>query len=159
MNQLSYTRQNSEQTLAQGLDEFYLANPHFNQRADASEIATFMKNHDTIHVVFGLTTAINDEMLADFSAMFCSDIGAMKYMSNFKLLINDNDLLEGIKNDPEIKRLGWLKTGWSLARTLPKVAALFFKGRRMKIKWQWSDHQDWQNKSLKEIRNRFDILV
>ena len=159
MERLSYTEQGSTETLRQGLEEFYRANPHFTQREGDSETDIFMRNHDRLHVVFGLTTRFDDEMLADFSAMFCSDVGIRNYLSYLKPLLADGDVLQGIKDDPKLKQSGWLEIGGQIVKALPKVLSLYRMGRKMPKKWPWTQNEAYQDRMLKDIRAEFAIKL
>ncbi|HLK26181.1 MAG TPA: hypothetical protein VKT30_16110, partial [Caulobacteraceae bacterium] len=62
-----YQAQDSQQTLAEGLAEYYAANGA-RVAAPASlpaESRALFRNHDVCHVVFGLDTTLEDEGMAD----------------------------------------------------------------------------------------------
>ena len=63
-------RQNCSLTLKKGLNEFYSTNPQLNLKFNNSEASDLIKQHDAIHVVFGCTTELKDEVLADFWTVF-----------------------------------------------------------------------------------------
>ncbi len=157
MATIDYMEQNCSLSLLEGLDEFYQVNPQLTRRTGTGVMDSFMTNHDTVHVVFGLSTDIEDEMLADCAAFFCCDIGVRRYVSYLKPIYEDDTLLSEVMNDEKIKKSGAFGLIWKLVKTLPKVVRLFWYSRKMKQKWPWDGHQDLGGLSLAEIRQNFRI--
>ena len=62
----NYQKQNSEQTLREGLEEFYSINTQFRDLAEKDNPnAHIFKEHDYTHVLFGLGTSIEEESVLD----------------------------------------------------------------------------------------------
>ena len=62
----NFQKQNSEQTLREGLEEFYSINTQFRDLAEKDNPnAHIFKEHDYTHVLFGLGTSIEEESVLD----------------------------------------------------------------------------------------------
>jgi hypothetical protein len=60
-----FQHQESEQTLAQGIQEYFSANPGLAQaRRMSPEAQEFFRCHDVVHVAFGCVVALDDEAAA-----------------------------------------------------------------------------------------------
>ena len=58
---LNFQKQDSKQTLKEGLEEFYSINPQFKELLEKdSPNAKVFKEHDYTHVLFGLGTSIEE---------------------------------------------------------------------------------------------------
>lgn len=61
----AYEVQDSPQTLAAGITEYYAANPGLaDGRSGSPEARQFFRCHDAVHVVFGCGVALDDEAVA-----------------------------------------------------------------------------------------------
>ena len=61
-----FQKQDSRQTLKEGLEEFYSINSQFKELVEKnSPNARVFKEHDYTHVLFGLGTSIEEESLLD----------------------------------------------------------------------------------------------
>jgi hypothetical protein len=80
---LAFQCQDSRQTLAEGLDEYYRANAGRVKRpADLpADSAALFRSHDMCHVIFGLSTAPDDEALVDTRTMLSCDVGVARYLA------------------------------------------------------------------------------
>ena len=68
---LNFQKQDSTQTLEEGLQEFYSINPKFKELLEKdSPNAKVFKEHDYTHVLFGLGTSIEEESLLDTYAIW-----------------------------------------------------------------------------------------
>ena len=58
----NFQKQNSTQTLQEGLEEFYSINTEFRQLSEKTDNpnAKIFKEHDYTHVLFGLGTSIEE---------------------------------------------------------------------------------------------------
>ena len=66
-----YEEQDSEQTLAEGLSEYYRENANLVPRSKLSaEANEFFRCHDTAHVVFGCDISLNDEAMVKIYSIF-----------------------------------------------------------------------------------------
>ena len=63
-----FERQDSRQTLEQGIAEYHAKNPGLAVCRDpSSEAAAFFRCHDAIHVVFGCGNGLEDEAVVKLS--------------------------------------------------------------------------------------------
>src|SRR5690348_6351783 len=75
-SRLDYQKPRSNQTLAEGLREYYARNQNLYE-ADALNATKrdLFVNHDVSHVVFGCDTTRDDEIVIDAWTIFGCDIG------------------------------------------------------------------------------------
>ena len=78
--ELSYLKQNCELTLNEGLKVHYSVNPTFKKNVE--NVPAFY-NHDIAHVLFGLSTAVEHESLADTRIIFGTNWGFQKYLNDY----------------------------------------------------------------------------
>jgi len=146
-----YQEQDSPQTLAEGLDEYYRVNRGIVQRPETlpPESVTLFRGHDTCHVVFGLDTTLGDETMVDTRTFLSSDVGWKKYLSYAK--------------DPTakavFKALGPWRTIWVTLRTIPRIVRAIGEAGRMKKKWPWAPPESFQARTLADLRREFGIKV
>ena len=78
---LGYQQQDSALTLAEGLEEYYIANVGTVTRPRdlPAESAGLFRSHDICHVIFGLDTRLSDEALADVRTLLSCDVGFRRY--------------------------------------------------------------------------------
>src|SRR5579872_961659 len=76
-----YRRQDSSQTLAEGLEEYYARNVGRVARPEtlAPGSAELFRSHDLCHVIFGLDTTLGDEGMADIRTLLSCDVGWRRY--------------------------------------------------------------------------------
>ena len=81
IHRFEYQRQDSAQTLAAGLNEYYRGHPCvIRPDAISPESAALFRRHDICHVIFGLDTTIVDEAMADLRTMLSTDVGVRRYV-------------------------------------------------------------------------------
>ena len=97
-------------TLAEGLAEFAASNPGLIPATDP-RLRELVRAHDSCHVLFGLTTSIEDETLTDAWTIFGSDVELRQYMEYLK--------------HPEffapLKDIGWGKATRQALRAVPRA--------------------------------------
>ena len=148
---LSYQVQDSRQTLAEGLEEYYSANVGVVSRPATlpPASAALFRSHDLCHVIFGLDTTLGDETMADTRTLLSSDVGWKKYLS--------------YANDPlaqdVFKALGLWRAIMVTLRTAPRIVRAIREMRRMKKKWPWVPPESFQGRTLSELRREFGIRV
>jgi hypothetical protein len=149
---LRYQQQGSSQTLRQGLEEYYEANPGIVTRPSdlpAQSIALF-RSHDICHVIFGLNTSLGDETLADMRTLLSCDVGMRRYA---RYLVED----EAAK--ALFKELGYAKALWITLLSVPRILRAALEGLRMRKRWPWVPPETYLDQPLGELRREFGIRV
>ena len=150
----NFQQQNSEQTLTEGLEEFYAINTKFRDLAEKDNPnAHIFKEHDYTHVLFGLGTSIEEESLLDTYVIW-----GMKF--NWRKIIN-------FYKDPEYKEVigdivkkhggywGIFKIYMSL---MPIKFRVFLRCLKMKKKWNYHDISDQMlDSKLCDLRKEYNI--
>ena len=150
-----FQKQNSLQTLEQGLEEFYSINPAFRELLEIdSPNAKVFKEHDYTHVLFGMGTSIEEESLLDTYVIW-----GMKF--NWGSIIDfyrDPDYSEFIKS-----LIGKYGGYWSIFKIYLSLIPIKFKIFRlcmkMTKKWNYHTPEIYLHKTLKEIREEFNIKL
>ena len=144
-----YVAQECALTLREGLEAHYAANPGLFDPETLEEPAkSLFFRHDCVHVMFGLTTALEDETLADSWTFFAVDIPILRYAKYL--------------STPEVKKL---ITSLPISafivpvfRALPRVWRAFWRSRRM-TPWHWEVNDDDLDTPIRELRARHGIQV
>ena len=157
----NYINKYSNQTLQQGLKEYYEANPSITDpRELPPEFAQILLAHDISHVVLGCDTDMYDELKLLPLSFWTSDFKFGDYIRTRK--------------DPEIKPaidimyqdlieqhgILWLYSSilFVLPRLLPEVVSIWFKTRRTRKYYPFLDYEFLLDRSLLEVRQDFDLL-
>jgi hypothetical protein len=149
---LRYQRQDSPQTLADGLEEYYAANigKVVRPRDLAPESADLFRSHDLCHVIFGLDTSLADEGMADVRTLLSCDVGWRRYT---KYMTSD-PAAKAI-----FKELGYLRaigiTLWVVPRMIRAIGEAF----RMPRRWPWIPPESFRDRSLADLRREFGIRL
>jgi len=148
---LAYREQDSLQTLAQAMEEYYRANEGvvFRPAALAPASAALFRSHDICHVIFGLDTTLRDEAMADARTMLCSDVGWKSY----SLYLND-PLAKAV-----FQQLPWWQAALVPLRSIPRLVRAIIDARRMPKKWPWVPPESFQTRTLAELRREYGIRV
>jgi hypothetical protein len=148
---LQYQKQDSQQTLAEGLEEYYRGNQDVVSRPATltPASAALFRSHDICHVIFGLDTTLADETIADMRSLLSSDVGWRTYSGYFK-----DPLAQAI-----FKELGVGRALLATFRTLPRIVLAFREARRMPKKWPWLPPDSYQRRPLADLRREFGIRM
>ena len=149
-----YQEQNSELTLQQGLDEFYLINPHFKKLSEPDGVKGLFFQHDITHVVFGLGNKLEEEHLLDSWALWGCKI---KWKTMYEYM--KHPAIKEISKEI-YKDLGT----WGIIRKIivmiPLKLLVVFRALRMKKKWDYHNLTDEQlSHKLSDIRKEYNINV
>ena len=152
MESLRYREQNSLQTLAEGLAEYYAANE--GKIARPSDLppssAALFRCHDMCHVIFGLDTTLADEAMADARTMLSCDVGPSKYVRY-------------LGADPQaqkiLKEIGPLAFVTGTLQAVPRMCRAVAEAWRMKKKWPWEPPATFMSRPIGELRREFGIRV
>ena len=149
---LHYREQDSRQTLAEALAEYYAANEGIIARpADLPpDSAALFKNHDMCHVIFGLDTTLADEAMSDTRTMLSCDVGAAKYA----LYLGADPQAQKI-----LKEVGLAGFLLGTVKAVPRICRAAVEAFRMKKKWPWEPPASYQSRTLGELRREFGIRV
>jgi hypothetical protein len=149
---LCYQRQDSLQTLSEGLEEYYAANlgKVVRPRDLPSESVKLFLSHDMCHVVFGLNTALDDEAIADVRTLLSCDVGVRRYAA---YLATDKQA------QALFKELGYLRSIWVTICAAPRICRAAAEAFRMKKRWPWTPPESFQERRLAELRQEFGIRL
>ena len=149
---LAYQCQDSAQTLAQGLEEYYAANVGIVTRPDElpPDSASLFRSHDICHVIFGLNTSIADEALVDTRTLVSCDVGIHRYLR----YLRTNAEAQAV-----FKSIGYFKTSWITLLAGPRIVRASWSGFAMSRKWPWEPPRSYLDRSLGELRAAYGIRV
>jgi adenylate kinase family enzyme len=145
-----YVRQDSSQTLREGLAEYRARNPGLlDAAAMEGEAAALFRQHDAAHVLFGCETTLRGETLVDTWTIFASSIGLRGYLAYLKL--------------PQVNQVfaeaGIGRVALVSARCLPDALRVVWRSRRVVPKWPWTEYERYLDRPLRELRDEFRIRV
>lgn len=147
-----YQEQESKQTLADALTEYYAVN-----RARVSppetlppESRALFRNHDVCHVIFGLDTTLQDEGIADVRTLLSCDVGWRRYARY-------------MTSDPEakaiFKELGYARAALVTLSVVPRLTRAIVEAMRMTRKWPWETPVEYFERPLSELRREYGIRL
>jgi hypothetical protein len=147
---LEYARQDSSQTLREGLAEYRAGNPDLLEPGGMTpEAAALFRQHDAAHVVFGCDTTVRGETLIDTWTIFASTLGLRGYAAYFEL--------------PQVNQIfsdmGYGRIALAVLRCLPDVVRVIWRSHRVSRKWPWREHERYLDRPLREIRAEFHVRV
>ncbi len=146
-----YEAQASQQTLAEGLAEYYARHPGLSDvAAMPPEAQAFFRSHDVAHVVFGCGIALPDEAVVKIASIFGTTAG-FGVLRGYRL--EDSRLIY-----TRLERDDVLTTVVASARLVPRTILRCARQRR---KWPWeiSEHDRWRDVPLATLRAEFGIRV
>ncbi|MDE2486196.1 MAG: hypothetical protein KGO51_02265 [Alphaproteobacteria bacterium] len=149
---LQYQRQDSALTLDEGLAEYYAANlGRVTRPADLPpKSAALFKSHDTCHVIFGLSTTLADETMADTRTLLSCDVGWRRYTHY-------------LRTDAQAKalfaELGWARVAGVTLACLPRIARAAIEALRTRKRWPWVPPEGYGGRSLADLRREYRIRV
>lgn len=146
---LGYEMQESSQTLAEGIAEYYAANPGLaDVRSMTAEAKTFFRCHDVAHVVFGCSTDLDDEAVVKLSSIFGTSAG-IGVLRGYRL----HESVEIYKRLPPGAVLK------SIGRSIFIVPRTVLRCLGQRARWPWADFERFLEVTLREIREQFGIRV
>lgn len=147
----AYQQQESGQTLAEALEEYYRVNQGVVARPDTLEpsAAALFRSHDICHVIFGLDTVLADEAMADLRTLISCDVGIRAYAQYLR--------------DPRaaavFAELGWRRAITVSLRSLPRAARALIALRVQKKKWPWRPPQSHLQRTLADLRREYGVRL
>jgi hypothetical protein len=140
----------SRQTLAQGLAEYFEANPFLKRDGDllSCEARQFFRSHDTVHVLYGCGTTMPDEAVVKLSSLLgtTGGLAVLRGYTNYETLDIYTKLPLGST------AMALLLSPYLILRTLWRCA-------RQTQRWPWAEHQQFLDTPLDELRSKFGIKV
>lgn len=139
----------STQTLAEALAEYYALHPEL-KRGDAlsPDAKAFFQSHDVVHVIYGCGTSMPDEAVVKLASLFGTS-GGFSILRGYRL----HESLDIYRRLPLGSTLvALLASPYIVVRTLWRCA-------RQHARWPWSDHAQYMQTPLRELRARFRIAV
>lgn len=150
MARADYRRQDSPQTLREGLEEYYLANPGLLDPAELPErVSCLFRQHDAGHVVFGCDTSLRGEALIDLWTVVGTTAGLRGYLEYFE--------------HPQVNQIfsevGYLRIARDSIACLPDLLRVFARSRRLAARWPWADYERYLDRPLAEIRAELGLRL
>lgn len=151
-----YQRQNTTQTLREGLAEYYAVNPGLLDPDTMEDefSANYFRCHDTTHVVFGTHTGPLDEGVNDLFTMFGVEVTYRRYVKEFFQTSGASDIANDYRTSYSVGSM--FELVWHTLRLLPKVRR---SCKAMTRKWPWDPPEGALDRPLAEIRAEYGIEV
>lgn len=145
----AYQEQESQQTLAQALQEYHAVHPGLSQARHMNpKAAFFFRCHDTVHVVFGCGVELDDEAVVKIASILGTTAG-LSVLKGY-VLQESLDIYWQLRVVDVLRAIGHAVV--IVPRTV--IRCLSQRGR-----WPWSDHEQYLDVSLQAIRQQFGIKV
>jgi hypothetical protein len=146
---MKFESASSTQTLAEGLAEYYAANPGLKRGSALSpEAREFFRCHDAVHVLYGCGTSVSDEAIVKLASLFGTS-GGFSVLRGYRL----HESLDTYRELPLAGTLvALLISPYLVARTV-------WRCLRQPGAWPWTGHEPHMNTPLSELRARFGIKV
>ena len=149
-----YQDEKCTMTLQEGYDEYIAANAgdgFYDEATLGNQSGELFRNHDLVHVLFGLDTRLEHEVLADMWTFFAVDISAWRYINYLRSIPEVGD---------SVQQAGGV---WNMVKVsvaaLPKVWRAYRNSRRMTKEWPWRDHDVYRQRPLVELREEFGVTL
>ena len=148
-----YQEQDLQQTLAEGLAEYYAVNGERVAPLPSlpAESRALFRNHDICHVIFGLDTTLDDEGMADVRTLLSCDVGWRRYARY-------------MTSDPQAKAifkdLGYARAVWATLIIVPRMArAMGGRAWRTSKRWPWETPAGYLDRPLADLRRDYGIRL
>ncbi|MBM4257803.1 MAG: hypothetical protein FJ147_18165 [Deltaproteobacteria bacterium] len=146
---LTFEQQDSAQTLAEGMAEYYERHPHLVRGQELSPAAQeFFRCHDTAHVVFGCNTSLPHEAVVKLSSVF-GTTGGFSILKGYRLHESINIYRQLTLRDIAITVL---QSGLLVPLTISRCL-------RQHKRWPWAQFTEYQDVPLGRLRAEFGIRV
>lgn len=145
----SFQRQESEQTLAEAIEEYFAANPGLAQgRHMSPEAREFFRCHDAADVVFGCDTTLDDEAVVKIASILGTTVG-LAVLKRYRL--HESTLI--------YRQLRVSAVLLSVAHSVVIVPRTALRCLTQRARWPWADHQQYLQTPLRDLRLAFGIKV
>jgi hypothetical protein len=148
---LLYQTQDSPQTLAQALAEYYRENEGIVTRPELlpDGSARLFSSHDVCHVVFGLDTSLADEMIADIRTTAACKLTWQQIRQRY----TDQQA------SAVFAQMGLWRAVSVPIRSLPRIARALAQSFAMAKRWPWVPPPEYMERSLADLRAEYRIRV
>lgn len=145
----AFEQQDSSQTLAEGIAEYYAKNPGLAAgRGLSPEAREFFRCHDAVHVVFGCGNTLNDEAVVKIASLFGTS-GGFAILRGYRLH-ESLEIYRALQVRPVLRSI--LESIFLVPRTLVRCL-------RQRRRWPWDDFERYMRLPLRQIRGEFGIRV
>ena len=147
---LRFQSPHSPQTLAEGLDEYFSANPQLKRDAElvSPQARQFFRSHDAVHVVYGCGTSMADEAIVKLASLF-GTTGGRQVLRGY-VHRETLDIYRRLRIGSTLMAV--ICAPWLIARTVWCCA-------RQRRRWPWLGYEVYLDVPLREIRASFGIKV
>ena len=137
-------------TLREAIERFQEENAaQFSERELSPEATEFFRHHDTAHVVFGCDTSLSGEGIVKIFTIWGTTLGFRGHLAGY-----------AEANALSLFRLYSVRhVAHHIGRLLLAGPVAFVRARRMSKPWPWSDHGQYLDVPLEDIRREFSIKV
>lgn len=140
----------SRQTLAEGLAEYFEANPGLMRESQMNTEAArqFFRSHDIVHVLYGCSTSMPDEAIVKITSLF-GTTGGWRVLRGY----THHEVL------PIYRRLPVGSTLVALLAAPYLIVRTLWRCLRQTRRWPWVDNEQYLHQPLVELRAMFGIRV
>ncbi len=149
MKNLKYMSIDSAQTLREAVFELRFAEKAEKDAAQyvAAELLDDVDVHDAIHVLFGCSTNLRDEVIAHVWTVFGTTM-KMKDMARVNLHKDHRQVLSNIGHGRVLKTWAW---------AVPQITSVILRAVKMKRRWPVEEYSSFLDQRLCDIRKSFNI--
>jgi ubiquinone biosynthesis protein Coq4 len=145
-----YTHIDTNLTLREGIEQYYSMNPEFgNGQSFLGMDAQAIKEHDAVHVVFGLSTSSREELLVEVITALGCKVGTKNVLDSFK----KSFFIE------VLKLFGPYRLIKRFLFTFPDVIKTSIMCLRLHKRWPHNKYEGYLDHPLVEIRKQFNIKL
>lgn len=145
----TFEQQDTTQTLAEGLAEYYRDNPQLAQlRGMSSQGREFFRCHDAVHVVFGCNTSLKHEAIVKLASVFgtTAGFGALRGY--------------GLHESVSIyRKLRVKEVAATVLSSFALIPTTLYRCLRQSRRWPWNDFAGYEDMPLGRLRAVFGIRV
>tara|TARA_B110000196_G_scaffold75088_1_gene64484 strand:- start:993 stop:1451 length:459 start_codon:yes stop_codon:yes gene_type:complete len=149
--ELPYLKQKCSLTLREGLRIHYSVDRSYKKNV---ELVPAFYNHDIVHVLFGLSTAVNHESLVDTRVIFGTNWGFKKYLNDY--LKNPAALKIIMKI---FKEIGYIKGILLSFKSFLKLFKVIIDCKKMSKKWEVNPSDNLLDTKLSDLRSDYHITI
>jgi len=143
-------KDNPRLTLREGIEKFCKKNAAlFSERDLSPEAEKFFLYHDTAHVVFGCGTSLFGEGIVKIFTIWGTTLGFWGHLAGYSEA-NAFSLFRQYSVRHLARNIG---------RLILAGPRAIVRARRMTKPWPWSDHSQYLDMPLEDIRREFNIKV